>query len=330
MTSRRFTLCLAIIAVITLFAAILLGPIAIDPVAAVQAIFGQGNPAVRTILVDIRLPRAVAALLAGSALGISGAALQALLRNPLAEPGVLGVSASATTAATAAIYFGLTSLGAWVVPLASLAGALGATIILTGAAMRLRGVASLLLLGIALTAFAGAVMALFVNLAPNPFSLSDLINWTAGSVANRDWNDCATSAPFILGGILVLLTQRRHLSLLLLGDEAAFSHGLDLRRTRLAIVIGTGLATAGSVALAGMIGFVGLVAPHAVRFFLRQDAGASLIPAAIMGGMLTLIADIGVRIFPWGNALHLGTIAALVGAPIFVLLVLRWGNVRHG
>ncbi|MCC7394591.1 MAG: iron ABC transporter permease [Sphingomonadaceae bacterium] len=330
MTSRQFTLLLILCALGALLLALMLGPVAIDPMTAARALGGGGDDAARTILIDIRLPRAIAALLAGGALGISGAALQALLRNPLAEPGVLGVSASATTCATAAIYFGLAAIGAWVVPLASLVGALAATLILSGAAMRLRGVASLLLLGIALTAFAGAVMALFVNLAPNPFSLSDLINWTAGSVANRDWQDCVVSAPFILGGIALLVTQRRNLSLLLLGDEAAFSHGLDLRTTRLTIVIGTGLATAGSVALAGMIGFVGLVAPHAVRLFLRNDAGASLIPAAIMGGVMTLLADVGVRLFPWGNMLHLGTIAALLGAPVFVLLVLRWGNVRHG
>lgn len=330
MTSRQFTLLLILCAFAALLLALMLGPVALDPMTAARALGGGGDDAARTILIDIRLPRAIAALLAGGALGISGAALQALLRNPLAEPGVLGVSASATTCATAAIYFGLATIGAWVVPLASLVGALAATLILSGAAMRLRGVASLLLLGIALTAFAGAVMALFVNLAPNPFSLSDLINWTAGSVANRDWQDCVVSAPFILGGIALLVTQRRNLSLLLLGDEAAFSHGLDLRTTRLTIVIGTGLATAGSVALAGMIGFVGLVAPHAVRLFLRNDAGASLIPAAIMGGVMTLLADVGVRLFPWGNMLHLGTIAALLGAPVFVLLVLRWGNVRHG
>ncbi len=330
MTSRQFTLSLILCTLGALLLALMLGPVALDPMTAARALCGGGDDAARTILIDIRLPRAIAALLAGGALGISGAALQALLRNPLAEPGVLGVSASATTCATAAIYFGLAAIGAWVVPLASLVGALAATLILSGAAMRLRGVASLLLLGIALTAFAGAVMALFVNLAPNPFSLSDLINWTAGSVANRDWQDCVVSAPFILGGIALLVTQRRNLSLLLLGDEAAFSHGLDLRTTRLTIVIGTGLATAGSVALAGMIGFVGLVAPHAVRLFLRNDAGASLIPAAIMGGVMTLLADVGVRLFPWGNMLHLGTIAALLGAPVFVLLVLRWGNVRHG
>ncbi|MEQ1687785.1 MAG: iron ABC transporter permease [Sphingopyxis sp.] len=313
-----------------LLLSVLTGAVAITPDQAAQALFAGGDPIITTILFDIRLPRAFAAALTGAALGISGAAMQGLLRNPLAEPGTLGVSASAATAATAVVYFGLAASAPWLVPIASLIGACAATALISTAAWRMRGVASLILLGVALSALSGAIMALFVNLAPNPFSLSDLINWTAGSVANRDWGDIALSAPFIAAGAVLLMMVRRPLGVLALGEEVAHGLGVDLSRTRLAVIIGTGLATGGAVALAGMVGFVGLVAPHAVRAAVRRDAGAALLPSALAGAILTVIADMGIRLFPWGSELHLGTLAALIGAPLFIALVFRLGNIRHG
>lgn len=295
-----------------------------------KLVAGEFDPAMATILFDIRLPRTLAAAIAGLALGMSGAAMQGLLRNPLAEPGVMGVSASAATAATAVIYFGIAPMAAWAVPLASLGGALAATAFLTLAGLRTRGIATLILIGIALSAFAGAVMALFVNLAPNPFSLSDLINWTAGSVANRDTDDIALALPFILSGCALLHASRRSLAMLVLGEESAHALGVDMLRVRMAVVIGTGLATGGAVALAGMIGFVGLVAPHMVRGFVGHDAGRTLLPAGLAGALLLVIGDAIIRVWPWGNELHLGTLAALVGAPLFLLIALRHGTVRHG
>ncbi|MEQ1509040.1 MAG: iron ABC transporter permease [Sphingopyxis sp.] len=315
---------------LALLAALCIGSTAIAIADIAAAFTGHGDPVVTVILFEIRLPRAIAAALAGAALGISGAALQGLLRNPLAEPGTLGVSASAATAATAMVYFGFAARMPWLVPVASLVSAIAATALISAAAYRLRGVASLILLGVALSALSGAVMALFINLAPNPFSLSDLINWTAGSVANRDWGDVALALPFIAGGAGVLLMARRSLGVLGLGEDAAHGLGVDLSRTRAMVIIGTGMATGGAVALAGMIGFVGLVAPHAVRALVRYDAGAALFPAAIAGAILTVIADIGIRLFPWGAELHLGTVAALIGAPMFIWLVFRMGAVRHG
>ena len=308
-------------------ASLAIGPIML-PFEAVLG--GQIDHATATILTDIRLPRTLAAATAGLALGMSGAAMQGLLRNPLAEPGVMGVSASAATAATAVIYFGIAPMVAWAVPMASLGGALAATAFLTLAGLRTRGIATLILIGIALSAFSGAVMALFVNLAPNPFSLSDLINWTAGSVANRDTDDIALALPFILAGYALLLSVRRSLALLVLGEESAHALGVDLMRVRIAVVVGTGLATGGAVALAGMIGFVGLVAPHMVRAFVGHDTGRTLLPAALAGALLLVVGDMIIRIWPWGNELHLGTLAALVGAPLFLLIALRHGTVRHG
>ncbi|MEQ1724343.1 MAG: iron ABC transporter permease [Sphingopyxis sp.] len=320
-------LLIALLVVIALSAFI--GPTLIAPADMARALARSGDPLIATIIFDIRLPRSIAAAIVGGALGMSGAAMQALLRNPLAEPGTLGVSASAATAATAVVYFGLAASAPWLVPIASLTGACGATALISTAAVRMRGVASLILLGVALSALSGAVMALFINLAPNPFSLSDLINWTAGSVAGRDWGDIALPAPFIAMGMLLLYAARRSLGALALGEEAAYGLGVDLSRTRMLTIIGTGLATGGAVALAGVVGFVGLVAPHAVRAMVRHDAGAALTPAALAGAILTVIADMGIRIFPWGAELHLGTLAALIGAPLFILLVFRLGNVRH-
>lgn len=329
MTGGRLTMALLAALVLSISLASLIGPMPLSLGQMIAALRGE-DAASATILFEIRLPRALAAALAGIALGASGAAMQGLLRNPLAEPGVMGVSASAATVATASIYFGLAALWPWVVPVASLGGALAATALIAGASFRLRGVASLILLGVAISALAGAVMALFVNLAPNPFSLSDLINWTAGSVANRDWSDIGLSLPFIAAGLLLLRASAPGLSALAMGEETAHGLGLNLARHRLLVIAGTGLATGGAVALAGMIGFVGLIAPHMVRAAVRHDAGMTLVPAALVGGCLLVVGDIAIRLFPWGNELHLGTLAALIGAPLFALIALRQGSVRHG
>ncbi len=329
MRPGRVVALLAGLLLVAVLAAVAIGPVALSPAALLSGLTGHDVMA-SSILFEVRLPRTLAAALAGLALGASGAAMQGLLRNPLAEPGVMGVSASAATAATASIYFGLAATWPWVVPLASLGGALAATALIAGASLRLRGVATLILVGVALSSLAGAVMALFVNLAPNPFSLSDLINWTAGSVANRDWDDIATALPFIASGMAVLFATQGSLTALAFGEEAAHGMGVDLRRSRILVIVGTGLATGGAVALAGMIGFVGLVAPHMVRGFVGHDPGRAVLPAALAGACLLVIADVAIRLFPWGNELHLGTLAALIGAPMFVAIALRLGTVRHG
>lgn len=330
MTSRSILLILLAILLIILLGSLAFGPVALSPADVATLFSDRPDPLIRTILLDVRLPRTCAAALAGLALGASGAAMQGLLRNPLAEPGVMGVSSCAALFATACVYFGFAASAPWLVPIASMAGAIFATTLIAITSMRLRGIASLILLGVALSAVAGAIMALFVNLAPNPFSLTDLLNWTAGSVANRDWGDMAISLPFIALGCALIVAAQSSLSVLALGEEAAHGLGVNLRRTRLLIVVGTGLATGGAVALAGMIGFVGLVAPYMVRAIVGHDAGRAIIPSALVGAALLMVADIGIRLFPWGNELHLGTLAALIGAPVFALIALKMGSIRHG
>lgn len=296
-------------------------PLPLDRVLAALAF--QSVPGDQLVVWQIRLPRALAAGFVGAALGMSGAALQGLLRNPLAEPGILGVSATAALFATFVLYFGLATAGPLVLPLAAVAGALIATLVVALAAIRTRSVVTLILIGVGLSSFSAAIMALLMNLAPNPFSLADMVNWMLGTVDNRSFDDLIFALPFMAIGAMVLLASRRGLSALALGDEAAEGMGLDLRRQRLAVIIGAGLATGAAVALAGAIGFVGIVAPHLVRPFLRYDPARLLVPSALLGALILMLADIGVRVLPTDSELKLGVVASLLGAPVFIWIASR-------
>ena len=209
-----------------LAAACLIGSSHVGVERALAALLGGGSAGDRVVVWEIRLPRALAALVVGAALGASGAALQGLLRNPLAEPGVLGVSATAALGATFVIYYGLANADAIALPMAAIAGALAATALLTAAAARVGSVVTLILLGVGLSSFAGALMALLMNLAPHPFSLSDMLNWMLGTVANRSFDDLAPAAPFLLAGLGLLFAGRRSLAALTLGVEVASVLGL--------------------------------------------------------------------------------------------------------
>jgi len=328
MTTRAHLVLPALLLLAALLA-LTVGPDGVSPRLLTDAFAGT-DPAASIILLDIRLPRILAAALVGAALGLCGAALQALTRNPLAEPGILGVSAAATLGATLTLYFGLAAVWSWALPIGAIGGALLVTALLASAAVRTQGMASLILIGVGLSSLCGAVMALILNFAPTPFSLSDLINWTLGSVANRSLADVATTAPLILIGCALLASQRANLSLLSLGEAAAVAHGLDARRTRIAVIAGTGIATGAAVALAGAVGFVGIVAPHLVRPWTRHDPGRTLLPSAWLGALLLVLADLLVRLLPTQNELRLGVVAALAGAPIFTMIVLRRGRTAHG
>ncbi len=314
--------------VLAILSACFLGSTALPADRLLAALFGGAEAGDRLVVWQIRLPRAIAAYIVGAALGISGAALQGLLRNPLAEPGVLGVSASASLMATFALYYGIASITPWAVPIAAIIGALTATALITIAALRTQSVVTLILIGVVLSSFAGAAMSLLMNLAPNPFSLSDMINWMLGSVANRSFDEITLAAPFILAGGATLFATRRGLSALTLGEEAAAGIGLNLRRQQIFTVVGAGLATGGAVALAGAIGFVGIVAPHIIRPFVGHDPARSLVPSALFSGLILVVADIFVRLMPTSAELKLGVVAALIGAPAFVWIAMqrRTGN----
>ncbi|WP_299308409.1 iron ABC transporter permease [uncultured Croceicoccus sp.] len=306
-----------------LLLSLLLGSVDLPLSRVLAALAGEGPAGDRLVVWQIRLPRALAAAMVGAALGMSGAALQGLLRNPLAEPGILGVSATAALFATFVLYFGLATAGPLVLPLAAVGGALLATMVVAAAAIVTRSVVTLILIGVGLSSFSAAVMALLMNLAPNPFSLADMVNWMLGTVDNRSLADLAFAAPFMALGAAILMVSRRGLAALALGDEAAEGLGLDLGRQRLCVILGAGLATGAAVALAGAIGFVGIVAPHLVRPFLRYDPARLLVPSALLGAVMLVIADIGVRVLPTDAELKLGVVASLFGAPVFVWIAAR-------
>lgn len=318
-----FTPALALASMLAVFAACLLGSTSMPIDRVMMTLIGLGDAADQLVVWEIRLPRALAAFVTGAALGLSGAALQGLLRNPLAEPGVLGVSSTASLAATFSLYYGWAALSPWILPLAAIGGALAATALIATIALRTSSVVTLILIGVGLSSFSGALMSLLMNLAPNPFSLADMINWMLGTVSNRSFDDLALSAPFLISGMAILFLSRRGLSALTLGEEAAAGIGLNLTQQRVLTVLGAGLATGGAVGLAGAIGFVGIIAPHIVRPFVNHDPARSLIPSALLAGLILVLADIGVRLLPTAQELKLGVIAAIIGAPAFVWIAMR-------
>ena len=323
MSSKQLILLLCLASLAALLAACVLGSTSMEFTRVLAALLGQSTVEDNIVIWQIRLPRALAAFSVGAALGASGAALQGLLRNPLAEPGVLGVTATASLFATFALYYGLAATSPYLLPIYAIVGALAATALLAAAATRIKSVVTLILIGVGLSSFSAALMSLLLNLAPNPFSLADMMNWLLGSVANRSFEDLQTTLPFIAAGLIILFASRRGLSALTLGEEAASGVGLNLHRQRMAVVLGAGLATGAAVALAGAIGFVGIVAPHIVRPFVKHDPARSLLPSALLAGLILVVADIAVRLMPTTIELKLGVVAALIGAPAFIWIAMR-------
>lgn len=317
---RNLPLLLGLVAasLLTVIAALFIGSTPLGFTRTMLALFGSGALGDQIVIWEIRFPRALCAFLVGAALGVSGAALQGLLRNPLAEPGVLGVSATAALFATVTLYFGFSALSGFILPLAAVFGAMIATSMLSLVAMRVSSVVTLILIGVGISSFAGALMALMMNFAPNPFSLADMINWMMGTVANRSFTDILLAAPFLAIGSTILLVSGKDLSAFTLGEEAAAGIGVNLQRVRLSIVIGSGICTGAAVSIAGAVGFVGIVAPHLVRPHVQHEPAATLVPSALLGGVMLVLADIFIRIVPTNTELKLGVVAALLGAPVFV------------
>jgi len=274
------------------------------------------------ILAELRFPRAILGALVGAGLGASGAALQGFFRNPLADPGIVGVSASAGLGAVIALYFGLTSISLLMIPMAAtMGGLLGVGFLLLLAGRRASST-TLILSGVAVSAVASSMTALLMNLSPNPWALAEIAYWLMGSLADASWNEVRFAAPLILIGTGVLLLVRNDLDPLSLGEETARSLGVDLRRLRLAIVLGSALAVGGGVAVAGAIGFIGLVVPHLLRPFVAARPAALVLPSAMGGAALLSLADVGTRLLSGpGIPLYLGVLTALLGAPFFVWLV---------
>ena len=274
------------------------------------------------IITELRLPRTILGVVIGAALGLSGAVMQGYLRNPLADPGLFGVSSSAALGAVASLYFGLAGL-AFVLPLFALAGAGVGMALLAVLAGRAGSLTLFTLAGMLLASLTGALTALLISLAPTPFASSEIVTWLMGAITDRSWDDLAIAMPFMLAGMLLLAFTGRALDALTLGESAARSLGIDTTRLQLQVVLGVGLCVGASVAAAGIVGFVGLIVPHLVRPLARHRPSAVLLPAALAGAGLVLLADCGVRMLPSTTELRLGIAMSLLGAPFFLALLYR-------
>lgn len=316
----RLNLALAALIIVLMALSLIVGPAGISPRTAIAALFSGDGPAA-IVVRDIRLPRTLLAVLIGATLGLSGAALQGLLRNPLAEPALFGAPQAAAAASSFMIAFGFVSATSLAVPLAGIAGALvsiGGLVLIAG---RRASLAVILLAGLALASFAAAITALILNLAPNPFIALEVAFWLLGSLEDRSVDHLMIAAPFIIASWVILFVNARAFRALTLGEDAAASLGVDLLRTRLLVVIGVAFGVGASVAVAGSIGFVGLVAPHLVRRAAGYDPARVMLPGALAGAALLLAADVAVRIIPAAIELKVGVVTALIGVPFFLMMI---------
>ena len=310
--------------VLALFlAALAVGYGPLDLMAAIRDLATGRNSLEALVLWELRLPRAILGATVGFSLGLTGAALQGLMRNPLADPGVVGVSGAAALGAVVAFYFGFSATFALALPLGGLIGAGIATAVLLALAARGAGTAVLILAGVALSSLAGALTALALNLAPSPYAALEVVFWLMGSLSDRSLSHVALALPFMAAGWALVLATGPALDALTLGEEAAASLGFPLKRVRLLVIGGTAAAVGASVAVAGAIGFVGLVVPHLMRPLVGHRPGALLLASGLAGAALTLSADILVRLVPTRPELKLGVVTALVGAPFFLALLAR-------
>lgn len=300
----------------------LIGPSHLGARELVVGLFASKGAA-HIIATEIRLPRALLALFVGGALGASGAALQGLFRNPLAEPGVTGVTSMAGLGAIIALYFGFAALSPFMLPAFAIAGALGAAGILYVLSRAGAGVTALVLSGVAIASFATALTALALSMASNPYAMSEMVHWMLGSLKDVTRGDLAFAAPLVTLGILIILTTGRGLDALVLGEEAARSLGLDLHGVRRRVILGVALATGAATAAAGAVSFVGLVVPHLLRRIYGYEPSRLLLPSALGGAVLVSAADIAIRLISPDEQLRLGVLTALLGAPFFVFLIIR-------
>jgi iron complex transport system permease protein len=283
---------------------------------------GADGDLARLILWELRVPRTLLVLLTGAVLGLAGAALQGFTRNPLAEPGLLGVSSGAALGAVIGIYTGLGAIWALAVPVLGFLGALLAAA-LTLALGTGGGLLTLILAGAAISSLFFAGTALALNLAPNPYAAFEITQWMLGSVADRGWHLLLLALPFVLIGLFLLMRTGRALDALTLGERQATSLGVDLRRIKMTLLFGSALAVGAITSVVGAIGFIGLIAPHLVRPAFGHMPSRLLMPAGLCGAVLLTAADVLTRLLPMHQELKLGVLTALVGAPFFLRLVMR-------
>src|SRR6478609_3766964 len=299
------------------------GPVRLSPLTVIDALFGGGSDVHQTIVREIRLPRMILGLAIGAILGLSGAALQGLLRNPLASPSLFGAPQSAAFGAVQMIALGWADVRSYALPVAGITMAFASVFVLLGIAGRSAGLLLLILSGLAISSLAGAATALVMNLSSNPFAALEIAFWLLGSLEDRSFRHVMLALPFIIAGAIVLISQRSAFRALSLGEETAQSLGVDVGRLRLLVIAGVALGVGGAVAVTGTIGFIGLVAPHLMRPLIGHDPTRLLVPSALTGSALLLAADIAVRIIPSTSDIKVGVLTSIIGVPFFLYLIMR-------
>jgi iron complex transport system permease protein len=301
---------------------LLVGKVWLNPLQVIHDVW-TGEPRLAGLIVmDLRLPRAVLACLVGLSLGLAGAVLQGLTRNPLAEPGLLGVSSGAALGAVLALYFGITALFDLTGPILGMTGAFVASAI-TFALARNGNAVTLVLAGAAVSCLASACISLALNLAPNPYAAYEISRWLLGSLSDKSWNHVVLILPFVVAGVAILATTGKALNALSLGETQAESLGVNINRLRVLVILGTALAVGASTSVTGAIGFIGLVAPHIVRPLVGHEPGRILLPSALLGAVLLLASDIATRLIWGGPEIEIGVFTSLLGTPFFFWLVVQ-------
>ncbi|RDC60244.1 Achromobactin transport system permease protein CbrC [Alteripontixanthobacter maritimus] len=299
---------------------LLAGRVWIDP---------ASTPNAAVILAELRLPRSILAIVIGAGMGAAGAAMQGFLRNPLADPGLFGIAPSAALGAVASIYFGLQGIW-WALPLFALVGAATGMALLALIAGRTGGIALFTLAGLMIASLTGTLTSFAISLAPNAFAMSEIVSWLLGALTDRGWRDVWLATPLTLAGIVCLLLTARGLDALTLGDAAARSMGTNPAAVQAWLIAGIGLTVGSGVAVAGIVGFVGLIVPHLVRPLTDRRPGSLITPSALAGGLLVLVADVACRALPLVTELRLGIALSLIGAPFFLWLLLRMRRSEAG
>lgn len=311
---------LTLLLAVCLVGALQVGPVGLD----LQRALALPQDSVDgVILWQVRLPRALLAALIGATLGLAGAALQGLLRNPLAGPGLVGVTNCAALGSVLVLYFGLAG-GAWfALPLGGMLGAAASVLLVFLLSGHSASLLTLILAGVAINAIVSSLISLALNFAPNPFAMSEIVYWLLGSIANRSFSEVAISAPFMVLGWLLMLSCGRYLNALSLGEDTATTLGFDPRAERWRLIAGVALGVGAAVSVSGSIGFVGLVVPHLLRPLVGYQPRRLLAASALGGAILLVLADMAVQGLSPHRELKLGVITALIGGPFFLHLIYR-------
>jgi iron complex transport system permease protein len=313
---------LSFLVIVLFFVSLAVGYVPLDLSRAIRDVLDGNQTLAALVLREIRFPRAALGGLVGFSLGMTGAAMQGLMRNPLAEPGIIGVSGAAAFGAVLTFYFGLAGVS-FALPLGGIAGAFAAALVLFVLASRGAGTMTLILAGIAINSFAGALTTLALNLSANPFAVNEIVFWLMGSFTDRSIAYVELVLPMMMIGWFLVGVSGPALDALTLGEETATSLGVNLSRLRLQLIAGTAFAVGSAVAVTGAIGFVGLVVPHLLRPVVAHRPGKLLLVSGLGGAAMTLAADVSVRLIPVRPELKLGVVTALIGAPFLFSLIYR-------